>query len=99
MAKRSYFGLAVLKCPESYKQLAENLGHSLFLGKRSRLCEFGKHLRFDSMDAAEQWVAAFYQRGRNKERYELEVVEITDEDGVGTAFTLYHTTVFTNTVV
>jgi hypothetical protein len=98
MTRRSYFGLAVLRCPETYQYVAANLGYSLFLGKRSRLCEFGKHLRFESRDEAERWVAAFYKRGSNKARYELGVVEVADQPGVGIEYTVKHTTVFSTQV-
>lgn len=94
MSQQTFFSLAVVRCPETYRHIAEHLGPSLFIGKRSRLCDMGKQLRFQTRAEANEWVAAFYGRGNNKKRYGLEVLELREDvDQVG-ARTVTHTTVF-----
>jgi len=92
----TYYSLAVVRCPETYRHVAENLGDMLFLGKRSRLCEFGKQLVFEAEEEAEGWVASFYKRGRNAVRYELKVIEVTVNQEGDTEFCV-HQTIFSMT--
>lgn len=94
MSGQTFFSLAVVRCPETYRHIAERLGPSLFIGKRSRLCELGKQLRFQTRAEADEWVAAFYTRGNNKKRYGLEVLELHEDAVQAGARIQTHTTVF-----
>lgn len=75
-----FYAIRVYRCPQStyYQNIFESLKGDVMIGKRGKLCDSAKAMRFATKEQAQEWIASFLKRRKeDRDLWEMVVAKVT----------------------